>query len=594
MSRQETSILVVDDDSVTRHFVCEVLRGLGGDEILQAGNGVEAQNILASHDVDLVITDLLMPGLDGLGLMRWARENRPGPRWIVLSGVDTFRAAIEAHQLGVIDFLSKPLAPEELEIAARNALDHLRLLRDRERLFTELEHANRQLSEQVIELEARSDVIRRDLQRAEIIQRALLPARAPDLDGFSLQAVYRPGLHVGGDLYDVVRIDERRFAFVVADATGHGVASAMLSVLFSRRVELSDERGPHSPRHVLEHVNDALIEDRIGPGLFVTAVCALLDTATRRLTLAAAGHPPAALHAAGATTWLPRTGPALGLVAHATYGEHSVTLGQRDRLLLFTDGLFDDAPATVRSRIAALLADSAPLDCSRLARLLEPDAGRRDADRDDATLLLLDATPGPSRFDNGQDHVVRARPAAAPATIWYGEGNDTRWIAVRGRGRWTDCMAFHDTVGGLIDEGLSVVIDLSDCEHLDSTFLGTTHELVCRALDSSRAPLVLNGVRDAVREAFAELSMERVLSCIGAATAPPPTVLHPLGYESDRHASRLRLLHAHEALAGLSENNRERFRKVTDLARAQLNDTARAPAAPSSSSDRTRPPDQTT
>jgi len=589
MSGQDSTILVVEDDRVTRHFVCEVLRGLGNDEILQADNGLEAKAILESHDVDLVITDLIMPGLDGLGLMRWAGEHRPAPRWIVLSGVDTFRAAIEAHQLGVIDFLSKPLAPEELEVTARSALDHLRLLRERERLFTELEHANRQLSQQVVELEARSDVIRRDLQRAEVIQRALLPATPPDLEGFSLQAVYRPGLHVGGDLYDVVRIDERRVAFVVADATGHGVASAMLSVLFSRRLSLRDERASHSPARALERVNDALIQDRVGPGLFVTAVLALLDTGTRQLTLASAGHPPAALRAAGTTTWFPRSGPALGLVAHATYDEHSVTLDHGDRLLLFTDGLFDDGGAALRSRIDALLAQPETIDCARLAALLEPPAATAgDAERDDATLLLLDAAPGASRFDNGHDDGAAARPAAAPATIWYGEGNERSWIAVRGRGRWTDCQAFHETVCGLLDEGFSVVVDLSDCDYLDSTFLGTTHELVCRALDTNRAPLVLNGVSDSVRDAFAELSMDRVLACVSAESGAPPE-LHPLGYDADMPGSRLRLLHAHEALSALSAANRERFSGVTDVARARIADAARSAQAMRAPSDRTRP-----
>src|SRR5690606_36507720 len=98
--------LVVEDDPVTRLLVCRALQNLGCREVLQARDGLEGQALLQEHsDIELVLTDILMPGLDGMELLRWGRENAPETIWIILSGLDTFDSAVEAIRLGAFDFL---------------------------------------------------------------------------------------------------------------------------------------------------------------------------------------------------------------------------------------------------------------------------------------------------------------------------------------------------------------------------------------------------------------------------------------------------------------------------------------------------------
>src|SRR5690349_15504322 len=151
--------LVVDDEPVTRLLVKRALEGLGCTPVLEAADGIAAQQVLGDHpEVALVLTDIMMPGMDGLELLRWGRNAVPGAMWIVLSGLDSFDSAVAAIRLGAFDFLPKSPHTEEIGVSVRNALERRELLAERERL-------HRELQRKVRELEATSDALRRDLER---------------------------------------------------------------------------------------------------------------------------------------------------------------------------------------------------------------------------------------------------------------------------------------------------------------------------------------------------------------------------------------------------------------------------------------------
>lgn len=576
-SRDDFRILVVDDEPVTRIRVRSALEEFGYDGVREAADGLEAKAFLEKHpEVDLVITDILMPGLDGIELLRWGRENVPGPEWILLSGVDTFDAAVEAIRSGAFDFIAKPPGTEALEVSVRNALEQRRLLRERDRLYGELEQANKQLLGKVRELEDKSELLRRDLARAEIIQRALLPTSPPPIDKYCIHAVYRPGRYVGGDLYDVTRLDERHVGIYVADATGHGVTAAMLSVLFKQQLVLSDERTgrPISPGAVLAAANQALLESVEAPGLFLTAVYGLLDTTNGEMVIASAGHPPV-LHVQsdGESRLIERTGPALGLTHGAQFNEVSVSLQVDDRLLLYTDGLVESEEGGDIERLRRLVAAAGADSDALLIRLMGNGQAERASsngdERDDVTLLLIDVHAGPSSFDNGSTDAEREedRKIAAPRSgvIFYGEGEDASYLALRGRAIWTHADAVYEAACSILDTGRRLVLDLSECEYMDSTCLGTIHELTV-----SR-DMKVQGVQPPIRELFEELTMEAVLSSIQQKEALPD--MQPLALPDEGGTSSpLRILRAHEALAELSTRNQEKFEQVVDALRSEMND----------------------
>jgi hypothetical protein len=114
-----------------------------------------------------------------------------------------------------------------------------------------------------------------------------------------------------------------------------------------------------------------------------------------------------------------------------------------------------------------------------------------------------------------------------------------------------------------------LVLELSDCEYLDSTFLGTIHELVCRSEERGHGSLNLEAVPTRIREMFEELSMERVLAHMAPNGSYAPSEMHPLatGPSDD---GRMRVLRAHEALAALSVQNREKFLAVVETIRKEI------------------------
>ncbi|HSV57703.1 MAG TPA: SpoIIE family protein phosphatase [Variovorax sp.] len=552
--------LVVDDEPVARLMVKLTLEKLGCAPVLEAADGIAAQEVLREHPhVALVLTDIMMPRMGGLELLRWGREAVPDAMWIVLSGLETFDSAVAAIRLGAFDFLPKSPRTEEMGVAVRNALERRQLLAERERLHQELQR-------KVRELEETSEVLRRDLERAEVIQRALLPRSPPPMEGYCIQALYRPGQHVGGDLYDVVRLGERHLAFYLADATGHGVTSAMLSVLFKQRLVLVDPATGLAlpPAQVLAAVNRSICEAHAAPGLFLTAVFGLLDTSDASLTLASAGHPPV-LHARDGrdVRLVRRTGPALGLAPDAQFQQERLQILAGDRILLYTDGLLPSGSEHELELLQQVLAK--PLSSAQEVMAHLHAGAPAGADRDDVTILLIDAHAGASWFDNGAE-LPAAAASGAPRpegeVAFYGETENAAYLALRGRASWMHCDAFHETALAVLDGGRPLVLELSACEYMDSTCLGTVHELV------ARGGVVLAGVAPAVRALFEELSMQQVLAAIRE-DIPAAPELYPLGTGGNQAVMQRLILHAHEALSALSEHNREEFKGVVESLRGE-------------------------
>jgi serine phosphatase RsbU (regulator of sigma subunit)/anti-anti-sigma regulatory factor len=580
MNRTEGPVaaLVVDDDPVTRRLMMRALQQAGCDPILEASDGAGAQRIISENPaIGVVLTDILMPGISGLELLRWGREHAPDSAWILLSGLDTFDTAVEAIRLGAYDFLAKPPRLEEVKVSIRNAIEKRALLLDRERLNAELATKNEELISKIQELEAKSELLRRDLERAEVIQRALLPNQPPAIEKFCVQALYRPGQHVGGDLYDVVRLDDRHIAIYVADATGHGVTAAMLSVLFKQRLVMVDAVSgkPLRPAEVLGVVNRSLREAVSAPGLFLTAVYCLLDTSTGIMTVASAGHPPA-MHkqADGQTRLIQRTGPALGLSADADFSEERLHLQPNDRLLLYTDGLLQSEDAGDQERLRQLLTIHAPSSEGALAKLFAESkataGGNGHGDPDDVTVVLLNVDSGASRFDNGapasngKSNGASAPVKRPPSVLARGETSEAAYIAISGRGTWQQADMLNQLAGQTLSVGRSVILDFNECEYLDSTALGTIHELV------TRGGVHLCGVQPGVRSLFEELRMERVLDAIDDAPADRPALEPVTTGAPNVQSNRRRMLQAHEALSALGEGNREKFENVVAALRKEL------------------------
>jgi PAS domain S-box-containing protein len=125
---EQPLILVVDDDPAILGLVKEVLEG-GGCRVDLAAGGKEALARLRAHPYELVLTDMVMPGLGGLELVQHLRLHHPDTLVIIFTGYASYQEAVAAVKLGAFDYLPKPLQPEILQHAVARALAYQRLTR---------------------------------------------------------------------------------------------------------------------------------------------------------------------------------------------------------------------------------------------------------------------------------------------------------------------------------------------------------------------------------------------------------------------------------------------------------------------------------
>ncbi|MCL4501557.1 MAG: response regulator, partial [Deltaproteobacteria bacterium] len=132
---EQPLVLVVDDEPLILNLVKEIL-SIEGYQVETAGNGKEALQALQAHLFDVILTDMLMPDMTGMELVQYLRLHHPETLTIVFTGYANFEDAVEAVRQGAFDYLPKPVQPETLRHAIRQALDYQRLLRAQKDLET--------------------------------------------------------------------------------------------------------------------------------------------------------------------------------------------------------------------------------------------------------------------------------------------------------------------------------------------------------------------------------------------------------------------------------------------------------------------------
>ncbi|WP_170920311.1 response regulator [Desulfacinum hydrothermale] len=139
-------ILIVDDDDVYRDILKDAITA-EGTELKLASSGEEALELIDSEPFDILITDLNMPAMDGLTLLKQARQHLPHLLTIIITGYGSLESAVEAIRQGAYDYIQKPFRIDEVAVATRNAIDKVRILRERAALLAELEEAYHKLRE---------------------------------------------------------------------------------------------------------------------------------------------------------------------------------------------------------------------------------------------------------------------------------------------------------------------------------------------------------------------------------------------------------------------------------------------------------------
>jgi len=243
------------------------------------------------------------------------------------------------------------------------------------------------------------DRIHEELNLAAAVQQEMMPKACPNLPGLDCAAMLRPAGYVSGDIYDLVALDEHRVLFYIADAVGHGVPAALMTMVISRALRVERPSEFSSPGETLAKLNDELCRGQRDSGRFTTAVYGVLDTRTRQVTIASAGHPPPLLVGTHGITRVPCEGALMGIFPGEKFENCTFELQPGETLLLFSDG-FEVAfsPAPEHGQKARVMRDHDELEhyVQRLAMIRWPDGrnGRSATEAMDELARLIDTQAG--------------------------------------------------------------------------------------------------------------------------------------------------------------------------------------------------------
>ncbi len=318
-------ILVVDDEPDLEPLMLQRMRRhirRGQYEFVFAHNGIEALATLdEDRGIDIVLSDINMPRMDGLTLLEQIPEVDPDVRSVIISAYGDMKNIRTAMNRGAFDFVTKPIDFEDLKVTIDRTLNHL--VEWREALSSR---------DKLVALQNELDV-------ASKIQQSILPTEFPKHEDYEISANMEPARNVGGDFFDVLRLDRGRIGLAVADVSDKGVPAALF-MMSSRTLLKGAAIGTDDPGEVLREVNE-LLDAENEAAMFVTVVYAVYDPETGRLTYANGGHnTPLIVHPDGSSDELPLTGGiALGVAPGLEYEHDSVTLAPGDTVFLYTDGV---------------------------------------------------------------------------------------------------------------------------------------------------------------------------------------------------------------------------------------------------------------
>ncbi len=330
LSSSPYTILIVDDEKIVRMVAKRRLRKMN-HRLLEAENGKKALEIVEQEPVDLIISDWMMPELDGLGLCEALKGDKrlQSIHFILMTSLDQPAQIAEGLSRGADDFLPKSASDQEL-IARVNAG-----LRTR-RLISDLAMTNQLLSQKQSQLDA-------ELQSAADFVRSLLPPPGQVIPGVSLHWQFLPSSQLGGDLFQVGRWGEDHVGIIVLDMSGHGTGPALRAVslaLLFKGEHVAQAFPTYDPGEIVTALNRE--NPMTDQGEYFTIWVGVYQISTANLKYASAGHPGPILvspqessRVLGGKSW------PIGFSPGESYITNETVIEKGNRLYLFSDGIYE-------------------------------------------------------------------------------------------------------------------------------------------------------------------------------------------------------------------------------------------------------------
>ncbi len=319
------TILVVDDEEEALRAITLLLEKKGGYNALSATSGEKAIEILSENPVDLVITDLRMPGIDGIELLNHIHTNYPDVFVMISTAFGSLESAVDAMRKGATDYLQKPNNPREVLDKVAEMLGRRRkILSDKKSASEVREIAESQASE---------------LRRAGEIQQRWIP-HGYDGPGIRVVTSFHGATDLSGDFIDLVKLPGGRLGIVVGDIVGHGLPASLQMGIVQRLIkkELLDAKGA---AEIFTSLNEFLYDDFHMDSAF-TSFLAIFNPETFSMKYSIGGHPPpVVLRGESEVEFLSTSCPGLLMMPGYKYLEHTLSLSVGDRFCVYTDGVVE-------------------------------------------------------------------------------------------------------------------------------------------------------------------------------------------------------------------------------------------------------------
>ncbi|MCB1191513.1 MAG: fused response regulator/phosphatase [Leptospiraceae bacterium] len=340
-------VLVVDDDKNIHIVTSAVLEDYsfeGKDVIIfDAYNIEEAKKfLLENSDIALVFLDIVMEEEDaGLQIVKYIREDlknnliriilRTGYEYNVPEKEMILNYDINGYQT------KGELTTDRLFSVVTTSLRNYQLLMSILDYHINLEH---KVKERTQDLKNSLRIIKKDLSIAKRIQKSILPKKMLKTKNIQFFARYIPKAEVGGDFYDIISLSEDFYRVIIADATGHGVQGALLTMAI--KVEYDNvKKTSLSPAEILYQINNQFIEQFLTLNMFFTAAIFDINLKDQTIVYASAGHPEQFFVNNGSVIEIYKTGRMIGLLGNTEYKKKELSYSSTCRLYLFSDGLYE-------------------------------------------------------------------------------------------------------------------------------------------------------------------------------------------------------------------------------------------------------------
>jgi len=332
-------ILIVDDSRTIRILLATFLK-LSGYEIAEAENGEDGLQKIGEFHPNLILLDIMMPGIDGYEVCQRIKAD-PSSRdipVIFLSGKSEAADKIRGLAVGGADYITKPFDRGEVIARIENQIKI-------RRLTEELIATNAELTEKQKKLDE-------DMQAAAGIQQSLLPRNLPKVANLDIAWKFMPSEKIGGDIFNVLRLDEDHLGFYMIDVSGHGVPPALVTFSISQTLQphmgyTIKKRPGYSPDYevvppgeVLKALDAEYPWERFER--FLTIIYLVVNIRKGLLKYSNAAHPPPILlHGDGTFELLEKGGTIIGLDGILPFEEEEKAFSPGDKILLYTDGVLE-------------------------------------------------------------------------------------------------------------------------------------------------------------------------------------------------------------------------------------------------------------